>query len=185
MWLRQEILIILIITITITCCNGAKKAPKVVYYISSKVDFNPQYLQDHHLTIASNRQTANIVLNVAKNFVNDPWAGIVVTFQNLKTNANRVLFRYDINVCSILGKQGSQINNFVSGWVNNFLKFGDLPRSCPVKKGNYSWNNLRADKLSIPNFITNGHYLINIDTYFRYGGSKDSIANLTVLVELK
>ncbi|XP_023305386.2 uncharacterized protein LOC111687192 isoform X2 [Lucilia cuprina] len=187
MWSRQKITILLIITtVLIRSNNGAKqKSPKVVYYISTKVDFNPEYLQDHYFTIAADRQTADIVLNIAKTFVYDPWAGITITFQNLKTKLSRVLFQYDINVCAILGKQGSQLNSFVSGWINNFWKYGDLPRSCPIKKGNYTWNNLRAEKLNIPNFISNGHYLININTYFRYGGSIDSIANLTIVVELK
>ncbi|KNC24253.1 hypothetical protein FF38_13699 [Lucilia cuprina] len=114
--------------------NFQQKSPKVVYYISAKVDFNPEYLQDHYFTIAADRQTADIVLNIAKTFVYDPWAGITITYQNLKTKLSRVLFQYDINVCAILGKQGTQLNSFVSGWINNFWKYGDLPRSCPIKK---------------------------------------------------
>lgn len=110
------------------------RAPKAVYFISSKAVFNPEYIQDHYITIGANRLTATVILNIARNFVYDPWAGISIIYQHHKTSANRTLFQYDINVCTILGKQGSQLNNFVSGWINNFWKYGDLPRSCPVKK---------------------------------------------------
>lgn len=107
-----------------------QKPQKILLYTSSKVTFNTEYLEDHSLTIGPNNQTLDIILNIAQDLNSDPW--VEITIKSLKNSAYRTIFQYDINICHIFGKQGAV--NFVSAWMNNFWKYGDLPKSCPVKK---------------------------------------------------
>ncbi|XP_046807376.1 uncharacterized protein LOC124420001 [Lucilia cuprina] len=183
---KYSILIFLILTAEL--CNGSKqqKGPRLVYFVKSDLTFNPRYLQDHFIIIAPDRLTVNITLNFAVDFINDPWAEIMLGVKNRKDNNYRNLFKYDINVCTVLGKSGvNQLNKFALGWINNVWKYGNLPKSCPLKKDNYSFINLRPEKINIPNFIPLGRYRAVVYTYFREGVSKDYIANCTVYVDIK
>ncbi|XP_061394692.1 uncharacterized protein LOC133330245 [Musca vetustissima] len=99
-----------------------------------------------------------------------------------KTDNFRKLIHYDVNVCSILGRAD---NNLITVWIQNFLKFGNLPKSCPIKKGNYSWYKLRPEKVSIPDVFPSAEYKMQIDTYFRKGKERQSVDNLTVVGILK
>ncbi|XP_065362132.1 uncharacterized protein LOC135955703 [Calliphora vicina] len=178
--------LLIILALILISCKGAKqKGPRLVYFLKNELSYNPSYIQDHFIVVASNRITVNITLNLAVDFPADPWAEIMLGVKNRKDNTYRNLFQYDINVCNILGKSSSQLNNFVFSWINNVWKYGDLPRNCPIRKANYSFINLKPEKLNIPNFIPLGRYRAVINTYFRDGFSKDSIANCTMYVDIK
>lgn len=101
-----------------------------MYFLRNEVSFDPVYIQAHNFNIGPARTSLNVVLNIARNFSYDPWVEIILNSKN----RNRPLFKYDMNVCNILGKEGTQFNNFVLGWINNFLKYGNLPKSCPILK---------------------------------------------------
>lgn len=76
----------------------------------------------------------DVILNIAENFLHDPWVLISIASRNGKTEDYRTLLAYDVNVCNVLGRDGG---TFVSSWINNFMKYGNLPKSCPIMKVSY------------------------------------------------
>ncbi|XP_061392315.1 proteoglycan 4-like [Musca vetustissima] len=51
--------------------------------------------------------------------------------KTIHSKQSRQLLEYDINLCQLLGRgQGK----FLTAWVHNFLKYGNLPKSCPIEK---------------------------------------------------
>ncbi|XP_075162659.1 uncharacterized protein LOC142235293 [Haematobia irritans] len=181
MHLIVKLLIPIIIGSMIFCINAAKKPGKKFYFISTHVEFNPIYITEHKLDIVTNN-TLDVILNLPEDYQYDPWSNIVMASKKRKLEEYRVLLQYDVNICTILGKGSAA---YISLWIQNFLKYGNLPKTCPILKGNYSWHDLKVDKLSVPDFLPTSLYRATIDTYFRIGRKRESVANLTIFMELK
>ncbi|XP_005175994.1 uncharacterized protein LOC101888921 [Musca domestica] len=124
----------------------------------------------------------DVIVNTIKDFTTDPWVRLLVLMRRSQSAKNRTLLHYDINVCKILGRQQT---NFLSTWLQNYFRLGNMPSECPIRKGNYSWCNLRPEMLSMPMFFSKGQYIGGANIYFRKRGIKNSIANLTTIMEIK
>ncbi|XP_037934184.1 uncharacterized protein LOC119668672 [Teleopsis dalmanni] len=113
----------------------------------------------------------------------DPWMKVAILNKIPKSKKFRGIFSYDVNMCSIFNKSPIGFN-LMYFWINNLLKYSDMPKECPIKKGKYSWKNLQPEKESIPGFVVSGIYRIDSITYFRKE-KIEYIANTTMLVDIK
>uniref|UniRef100_A0A1I8ND41 Uncharacterized protein n=1 Tax=Musca domestica TaxID=7370 RepID=A0A1I8ND41_MUSDO len=156
--------------------EGLAAKRKTLYFYSYKVEFDSTYIEEHRLNLRNT--SVDVILNVAQDYPFDPWIVTALFVKERKSANFRKLINYDVNVCNILGKEDA---NLITVWVQNFLKFGSLPKSCPIRKGNYSWYKLRPEKVNIPDVFPSAEYKIQVDTYFRNGKRRQSIDNLTII----
>uniref|UniRef100_A0A1I8P853 Uncharacterized protein n=1 Tax=Stomoxys calcitrans TaxID=35570 RepID=A0A1I8P853_STOCA len=130
MALKAKIYIFALVASILVVISETKKPGKVMYFTSTKVEFNRIYISEHSLDIVGNT-TLDIILNLAQNYKYDPWSKTVIAMKNRKTNEYRTLLDYDVNICSLLGKGSA---TYISMWIQNFLKYGNLPKTCPIMK---------------------------------------------------
>ncbi|XP_061394691.1 uncharacterized protein LOC133330244 [Musca vetustissima] len=149
-------------------------------YVSANAEYKHNFFSE--LKITARNGSMDIVVKTLKDFTSDPWVSVLVVMRPSKNAKNRTLLHYDINVCKILGKQAT---NFISTWLQNYFRLGNMPSECPIKKGNYSWCNLRPDMLKMPLFFSKGQYIAHTSLYFKKRKTMDSLANITTVMEVK
>ncbi|XP_005191801.2 uncharacterized protein LOC101887430 [Musca domestica] len=178
-WKMNLLTYLALISITLKGFDS-KRAGKTLYFSSYTVEFDKTYIQDHRLKLQNT--SVDVILNIARDFTQDPWIVTEIFVRERRKPAFRKLINYDVNVCHLLGKGDM---NLITVWVQNFLKMGNLPRSCPIRKGNYSWYKIRPEKVNIPDVLPSAEYKVLIGTYFRNGKLRHSIDNLTFMGLLK
>lgn len=107
-----------------------------------------EYVDKLSLTIAPTNRTADLIVDLNQDLTSNPYVEIIL--KKFKGGSYRTIFQYEMNICHIFGRQSSI--NLVSAWINNFLKNGNLPKSCPIK---------RVSKVAITKFF----FLIFLEIY--------------------
>lgn len=123
---RGIILLILLNTILLT----EMVAAKTMYALSVAVTFNKNYLKEYKVYINPGNASLDIDLEIPQTFTQDVWLNLILNLKSVGGKKSRKLFQYDTNACKLLGKGN---NGFMTAWVTNFLKYGNLPKSCPFR----------------------------------------------------
>ncbi|EDV97193.1 GH14811 [Drosophila grimshawi] len=143
--------------------------------------FGHKYASSYEVYISPDQMASNMSLNIIKDLTDNVWLKLGVSQREAK-NVYRSMFAYDVNLCSF-SYFGKPVN-LIQRWMHNILKYSNIPDSCPIKKGNYYWINLRADKDSIPSFITTGHFRIDALFYMREWNN-DMVTNTSMFLDIK
>ncbi|XP_075162664.1 uncharacterized protein LOC142235298 [Haematobia irritans] len=155
---------------------------KDLYILESKTSFNPNYMTNYYLSINPDHLSVNITFDIAKTFEQDPWMELEIKMRRGKGRVLQRLLKYDVNLCKVLTKGQSKI---LDSWVENFFTAGTLPRSCPFKKGIYSWPKMRLDTSNIPQFVVIAKHETSINLYFKSKPRNQDILNTTLVFEWK
>lgn len=179
---------------------------KGLYAVSVVKSFNTHYLKEYNVHINPGNDSLDIYLKIAKTFDQIPWLSLALNLKDTATNRSRRLLQYDVNLCDLLDKGRGK---FLTAWIHNFWRYGNLPRSCPFKevshiwitlwylvlhnvtilyvfKGVYYWNNLTLDTRNIPPFLMlPSHYEALIKIYFKKRSKKEMISDTKLTMEWK
>ncbi|XP_032586969.1 uncharacterized protein LOC6583533 [Drosophila mojavensis] len=143
--------------------------------------FECKYVSSYEARISQDQLKMNTTLDLIQAITVDVWAKVSVGQREAK-NGYRNIFSYNVNICSLIGK-GKGMGIFQI-WVQNILKYSNMPRACPIAEGHYYWRNLRPDRDSIPAFLMTGNFRIDVLFYMR-DWSNDMLTNTTVFVDIK
>lgn len=106
---------------------------KVLLFECAETDFNPEYLSKFTIDVAADNASFNSDLIFIKNITEPIWNNLKIDMKPTNISNYRTIFNFDMNVCDSLGKQGTaDKSNMISQWLQNILKYSDLPKSCPV-----------------------------------------------------
>uniref|UniRef100_A0A1I8MNR2 Uncharacterized protein n=1 Tax=Musca domestica TaxID=7370 RepID=A0A1I8MNR2_MUSDO len=156
---------------------------KGLYAVSVVKSFNTHYLKEYNVHINPGNDSLDIYLKIAKTFDQIPWLSLALNLKDTATNRSRRLLQYDVNLCDLLDKGRGK---FLTAWIHNFWRYGNLPRSCPFKEGVYYWNNLTLDTRNIPPFLMlPSHYEALIKIYFKKRSKKEMISDTKLTMEWK
>ncbi|XP_075162658.1 uncharacterized protein LOC142235292 [Haematobia irritans] len=156
---------------------------KMFYVQSATISHNPAYVDDYWLNINSGNTSVDLGFILSKTLQYDPWLTLDIKLKRGKQNKFLSLLKYNVNVCQILNKATGK---FFAKWVDDFWKYGNLPRSCPIRKGNYSWHNMKIDSSHVPNIFPIGQIQIDINLYIKTRNRQfEPLSNTTCLVDWK
>ncbi|EDW70274.2 uncharacterized protein [Drosophila virilis] len=144
-------------------------------------NFGRKYASNYAARISPDHMAINMTLDIIRPLTVDLWLKVSIAQRETKSSY-RTIFAYNMNLCNLLGK-GKGMNVFHS-WVQNIYRYTNMPRSCPIKEGNYYWKNLRPDKDSIPAFIMTGYFRIDSLFYLR-DWANDMLTNTSMFVDIK
>ncbi|XP_075162665.1 uncharacterized protein LOC142235299 [Haematobia irritans] len=153
---------------------------KSLHFLSTKVSYNPKYLADNRFDISQDGKL-DLIITVAQDYKRDQWSMVDIALKHRNAKSYRTLLKYDLNLCKVFATTDNKI---ISDLSDTFLQQGNMPRKCPITKGNYSWH-LDANSFKIPQFFPPSQYRILMNSYFRLGSTKDSIGNLTLFLAIK
>ncbi|KAH8286394.1 hypothetical protein KR054_008416 [Drosophila jambulina] len=143
--------------------------------------FNSKYISLYEVGISEDHYTINFTLNFARDITADVWLRATIAQRESK-ESYRDIFTYNVNLCQIMGRgRGSSLINY---WLDNILRQSNMPRSCPLKEGNYYMSNIRSEKETIPRFIRSGSFRIDSNVYVR-DWRNDNLTNTVFYVEIK
>lgn len=125
-WLKRFILIQIVFFILPQFITS--KTPR---YISSSIWYNKEYIKRYRLQINPDNTSMDMILEIPKTYVLDPWLDLYLNLKNPGTNKSRRLLQYNINLCQIFGKGQGRL---LTAWLNNFYKYGNLPKTCPMEE---------------------------------------------------
>lgn len=103
-------------------------ASKTMYALSIEAYFNKNYLKEYSARINPGNASLDITIEIQRNCSRDPWIRFIFNQKIAGIKKPRKLFQYDANACVVLSKGQ---NKFLNGWVQNFLRYGNLPKRCP------------------------------------------------------
>ncbi|KAH8258719.1 hypothetical protein KR038_004758 [Drosophila bunnanda] len=142
---------------------------------------NSKYISLYEVGISEDRYTINFTLHIARDISSDVWLRASIA-QRVSKNSYRDIFTYDVNLCQVMGRgKGKSLINY---WLDNILRQSNMPRSCPLKEGNYYMSNIRSEKETIPRFIRSGSFRIDSNIYVR-DWHNDNLTNTVFYVEIK
>lgn len=126
-------------------CVGAKKnrhLKLISFHISQirlllfqdvAITFNKDNLSQYSIDLAEDRQGFNCEIVVIKNITQPVWDKLSIEMKGKKEENYKSIFNYEINVCDFLGVTGrTSSTNMIALWIQNILKYSNLPKSCPV-----------------------------------------------------
>ncbi|KAH8236131.1 hypothetical protein KR032_008430 [Drosophila birchii] len=142
-------------------------------------EYNRKYISLYEVGISEDHYTINFTLHFARDITADVWLRATIA-QRVSKDSYRDIFTYNVNLCQVMGRGKSLINY----WLDNILRQSNMPRSCPLKMGNYYMSNIRSDKETIPRFIRSGSFRIDSNVYVR-DWHNDNLTNTVFYVEIK
>ncbi|XP_016997643.2 uncharacterized protein [Drosophila takahashii] len=141
-----------------------KKSLNFLLFRKIVTGYNSKYISLYEAAISQDFTTINFTLNFARNITADIWLRATIG-QRVSKDSYRDVFTYNVNLCQVMGRgKGNSLINF---WLNNILRQSNMPRSCPLKEGNYYMCNIRSEKETIPRFIRSGSFRIDSNVYVR------------------
>nr|XP_016926903.1 uncharacterized protein LOC108007691 [Drosophila suzukii] len=145
--------------------------------------YNSKYVSLYEAAISEDRTTINFTLNLARNITADIWLRATMGQRVSKgEDSYRDVFTYNVNLCKVMGRgKGNSLINF---WLNNIMRQSNMPRSCPLKEGNYYMCNIRSEKETIPRFIRSGSFRIDSNVYVR-DWNGDNLTETTFYMDIK
>ncbi|XP_075162657.1 uncharacterized protein LOC142235291 [Haematobia irritans] len=156
---------------------------KMFYVQSVTISHNPVYVDDYWLKINSGNTSLDLGFLLSKTIPYNPWMKMDIKLRRGKENKFQSILKYDVNICEIFNKATSKL---LLKWIDDFWKYGNLPKSCPIHKGNYSWHNMQIDSSNVPNFFPIGVVGVDVKMYIKKRNRKfESLANTTYLMEWK
>ncbi|XP_073841512.1 uncharacterized protein [Musca autumnalis] len=148
---------------------AAKQKSRVLLFEEVSTTCNPEYLNKFELLLSEEKHGFDVEILLIKNITEPVWNKLSVEMKLKKENQYKKIFGYETNVCDFIGVSGRSAveNNIIMTWVQNALKYSNLPKSCPVLEGSYSWRNFKVEKNSIPPFAVNGLYRVNVTNFLK------------------
>ncbi|XP_011292329.1 uncharacterized protein LOC105261774 [Musca domestica] len=114
------------------------------------------------------------------------WNRFSVELKLKKTiNSYRPVFIYESNICEFLGKTARETPNLFAIWIQNVLRYSNLPKSCPILANTYSWHNFRIEKNSLPPVVLVGYYRVNFTNFLKTNNGRLTINNSTIILIIK
>ncbi|XP_061391573.1 uncharacterized protein LOC133326981, partial [Musca vetustissima] len=111
---------------------AAKVKTKVVLFHNATTFHNPDYFNRYDVSFSEDHQSMDCDSMLIRNITEPLWDKFSVEMKLKKDNNYRVLVTYIFNVCDILGKSFKESTNLFGLWAQNMLKYGNLPKSCPI-----------------------------------------------------
>ncbi|XP_075162663.1 uncharacterized protein LOC142235297 [Haematobia irritans] len=161
---------------------SARAKIKSIIFKSTEINFNKEYISNFTMQISPDGSTFDCEVIFIQDIIDSYWILLSVEMMLPSTNNYRSLFKYDIDACSILGTKDM---NIVALWMQNIMKYSNLPKSCPIRKGSYIWQNFKVNQNSIPAFVINGLYRIKASNYIKGSSENLDLINVTLNVEVK
>ncbi|XP_061401333.1 uncharacterized protein LOC133337083, partial [Musca vetustissima] len=163
-------------------CAAAAFWRKYFQFINTEVDYNREYVSNYTLYIGKRNLTLNFDLLVKRNVTHQIWNMLRVDTKLNRDEEWHKIMGFDVNFCELLEQTKAPAFYLLNIWLNNVLKYGTLPRQCPVLEGLYTWRDFKLDKNSIPQFIARGYYRINVVMYQKRVGRREMLMNSTINV---
>lgn len=88
--------------------------------------------------IKNRNESFDLEIVIIKDVTDIIWNTLsIAMLQNKGKNNYRTIFDYDLNFCDIMARAKSDRKNLLNIWLNNVMKYGTLPKSCPIKSVRY------------------------------------------------
>ncbi|XP_058985431.1 uncharacterized protein LOC131805803 [Musca domestica] len=166
--------------------EAARQKARTLIFEDVQLTYNKDYFKDYRLELTKDRQALNCEMILVKNVTQPVWTKLTIEMQSKKDNSYRSLFSYEFNMCDILGFTGSSSStNIFILWLQNFLKYSKLPKSCPIMTGTYGWDHFKVERNSIPPFAMTGTYRINVTKYLKTNSGPVQMSDTKLRVALR
>uniref|UniRef100_A0A1I8Q6S5 Uncharacterized protein n=1 Tax=Stomoxys calcitrans TaxID=35570 RepID=A0A1I8Q6S5_STOCA len=107
---------------------------KALFFKCVETGFNKDYMDQFSIDISEDHSSFNAVAIYNKDIDNSYYIKLVVDMFVSKTKIYRTLFNFEGNICDLLGNSDTKSINLFSTWMQNILKYSDMPKSCPIRK---------------------------------------------------
>ncbi|XP_073841514.1 uncharacterized protein [Musca autumnalis] len=158
---------------------------KYVLFLTTDVDYHREFISNYTLYIGKQNSTLNFDLVVVKQVKEPVWNMLRIDMKVTKDASWNRVMGFDVNFCELLQQTKAPGYYLLNIWLNNILKYGTLPRECPVSEGHYLWRDFKLDKNSLPPFIAKGLYRISVLMYRKLDAKKDMLMNSTIDIIIK
>ena len=156
-----------------------------IYMEKVSIIHNPTYMSNYDLKILPDHSSFDVDFTVVQNLTNI-WSRLSFSSRLPDLPEYRKLLTYDVDVCQLLHKGLNDKFNILYIWLNNFWKYGNLPKQCPFENGDYFWKGLKLERDSLPAFLLSGEYKLNSYIYVKeHGLEKSFVTNTTVFCKIK
>ncbi|XP_073844082.1 uncharacterized protein [Musca autumnalis] len=182
----SSVIIVSILLLQQLNSNGAVKIKSKIALFENATKYrNPDYFSRYVIKFSEDRQSMDVEAVLIRNITEPIWNRFSVEYKMKKDTNYRLMFNYETNVCEFLGKTTKESTNIFAIWIQNILKYSNLPNSCPILAKIYSWKNFRIERNSIPPVLMNGYYRANITNFLKTYHGKLVINNSTMVALIK
>ncbi|XP_059220928.1 uncharacterized protein LOC131995810 [Stomoxys calcitrans] len=151
---------------------------KKIKFLSCNSSYDPKYQKYHYFQINDGVIDLKVnLLSTLNYFIGGELS--LAMWQNKQKNF-RTLLEYDVNVCRAFEKPEGKI---IIGLMDFFFRESNMPKKCPIAKGNYTWR-LTPDSLILPPFVMSTKHQLVIKFYQRQKSKKEYISNDTIFFQI-
>ncbi|XP_017042212.1 uncharacterized protein LOC108088771 [Drosophila ficusphila] len=168
-----------------SACRILSGLKSLNYLLFRRIDTNcnSKYVSRYEAAISPDFTAVNFTLNFRRNITADVWLRAIIGQRVAKTGDSfRDVFTYNVNLCHVMGRVKG--NGLINYWLNNILRESNMPRNCPIKRGNYHLRNVRSEMEGVPRFIRSGSIRVASAVYVR-DWSNVNLTGTVLYLEIK
>ncbi|CAD7005379.1 unnamed protein product [Ceratitis capitata] len=135
-----------------------RKRFKALLFRRFELYSNPKYVDDFYGNISADRTALNVSMTQITSVPVDYWLGVGISFRQRAAKKYRSIVSFNVNVCNLLRNELNQ-QSLIHIWMNNLLKYSNMPRSCPWKA------KLRYLYYRNITYTYNPHYFESVNMY--------------------
>ncbi|XP_055856215.1 uncharacterized protein LOC129919380 [Episyrphus balteatus] len=164
---------------------GSIECKKEVKFLSVSVNPNTKFLEfcDASITPDSNGHSLDLKTRLLAPIQKDIHVRLDFFMKSKQDSEYKEFFAYDFDVCKLMDDFMSQ--TLARLWMENMVKYTNIPFKCPVAEGEYYIKKLVIDEKSLPMVAVSGIYMVKILTYVKEATPENTLASTTLEVEVK